>query len=91
MLQVSAEVYLNDLKPDDVSVEIFYGDLDRSGQIPHGSVAPMDFSKALNDGVYRFEGGVPCQKTGQQGFTVRVLPYHPDESNKHETTLITWA
>ena len=44
--------------------------------------------KRLDKGVYRFEGAIPCMKTGRQGFTVRVLPHHPDLAGKHETTLL---
>jgi len=90
-LQVSAEIFLDTLKPQDVEVEIYYGDVDRNGQIARGKVLPMEFVKALDNNVYRFEGGIPADHTGQQGFTVRAVPYHADLANKHETALISWA
>jgi glycogen phosphorylase len=91
VLQVSAEVQLGSLKPQDVLVEAYFGDIDRAMQIPHGNALPMEFAKDLGKGLYRFESGIPCAKTGQQAFTVRVLPHHADLSNKFELALITWA
>jgi starch phosphorylase len=79
------------LDPADVTVEVYYGDVDRHGQIPKGHTVVMDTTKVLGNGVFRFEGGIPCDKTGQQGFTVRVIPHHEDLANKHETCLIAWA
>jgi len=91
ILQVTAGVYLDDLRPENVCVEIYYGDLDRTGQIPKGKTAQMECVQALENGMYKFEGGIPCEKTGEQGFMVRIIPFHKDLAVKHETGLITWA
>ena len=90
-LQVTAEVFLGQLGSSDVMVEIFYGDLDPFGQIPVGRSVEMICTKELGNGVYRFEGAIVCRETGQQGFTVRVIPSHPDLWQKHEMALVTWA
>jgi len=91
ILQVTADVFLDNLTPENVLVEVYYGDMDRTGQIPKGKTAQMESTKHLENGMYRFEGGIPCEKTGEQGFMVRVIPYHKDLAVKHETGLITWA
>jgi len=90
-LQVSAEVYLGELNERDVTVEMYYGDLSPNGQIPHGYTMEMMCAKALGNGVYRFEGAILCKETGQQGFTIRVIPDHEDLAQKHETGLIVWV
>lgn len=90
-LQVAAEVFLDSLTPEHVEVELYYGDVDRSMQIPRGKTVTMARSEAVGDNVYRFEGGIPCDTTGQQGFTVRVVPKHEDLATKHETGLIRWT
>jgi starch phosphorylase len=90
-LQVSAEVYLGELTEKDVTVEIYYGDLSPNGQIPHGYTMEMSCAKVLGNGVYRFEGAILCKETGQQGFTIRVIPNHEDLAQKHETGLIVWS
>ena len=90
-LHVSAEVHLGELHPGDVRIEVFYGLPDAKGQLPSGHREVMDCTKNLGDGLYRFEGAVPCHQTGQLGFTVRVMPHHMDLFNEHEMGLIVWA
>jgi len=90
-LEVTADLYLDKLSTDDVTVEVYYGSVDSYGRIHAGRHAPMELDEALHDGVHRFKGSIYCDKTGQQGFTVRVIPSHPDIGQKHETALITWA
>jgi glycogen phosphorylase len=90
-LTVTAEVRLGALKPDDVIVEIYYGDLNPLGEVIHGNTASMRFARKGDGAVAIFEGTITCDKTGQQGYTVRVIPSHPDLAQKHETMLIAWA
>ncbi len=90
-LEVSADVHLDRLSTDDVTVEVYYGSVDSYGRIHEGRHAQMQLDKMIHDGVYRFKGSILCDKTGQQGFTVRIMPDHPDLAHKHETALITWA
>ncbi len=90
-LPVTAELNLNELTCDDVEVEIYYGSIARGDAIVDAKTAPMSCTKQLDSQVYRFEGSIPCDRTGQQGFTVRVIPRHEDLGYRHETGLITWA
>ena len=45
------------------------------------------------DGTDRvlFEGRVPCESSGTQGITVRLLPDHEDLAHAHCVRLIRWA
>lgn len=88
---ITAEVQLGSLKKDDVRVEIFHGNLDALGQLPHGSRTIMECIAEKEGGVFRFQGSAPCDRTGQLGCTVRILPNHPDLGHEHEMGLITWA
>ena len=90
-LPVSADLYLGELTPKDVTVEVYFGALDAENQIDGGIASEMQSKGDKGDGIYRFAGAVRCDRTGQQGFTIRVLPNHADLAQKHETTLITWA
>ncbi|HOV61608.1 MAG TPA: alpha-glucan family phosphorylase [Candidatus Hydrogenedentes bacterium] len=89
--EVLAEVTLGSLTPNDARVEVFFGNLDASDQIPEGDHVTMDGIEDLGNGRWRYRGEVPCRQTGQLGFTIRVLPNHPDLFNKHELGLICWA
>lgn len=90
-LEVTAEVHLAGLTHSDVLVETYYGSVDTLGNIQNGELAELAFAEDLGNGRARFKGAIHCERTGQQGFTVRVIPSHPDLFNKHELTLITWA
>ncbi len=89
-LHVTAEIALAGLSNDDVMTELYYGDLDPQGRIVNGQSAEMRCT-GQKAGVTEYEGAIPCEKTGQQAFLVRVLPRHGDLAHKHETRLITWG
>ena len=91
MLSIAAELFLDGLTNEDVVVEAYYGDLDSKGNLVNGQAVPMRYQKQVRDNIYRFEGAIACEKTGQQGCAVRVVPHHPDLHHKHETALIAWA
>jgi len=90
-LPVTAELFVDKLSKEDVLVEVYYGDVTPSGEVEKGKPIRMECTADLGDNVFRYEGSVPCEKTGLQGFMVRAIPSHPDLANKHETTLIAWA
>jgi len=90
-LRVQAEIALGELKPADVRVEFYHGRIDRQGQIIHGRAIPMTQAELNGNGSYTFSGIVPCERSGQYGFAIRVLPRHPDLSNAFEMHLIHWV
>ncbi len=90
-LEVSADVDLDQLSIEDVIVEVYYGNLDTSGNLVEGKTVAMEFDTESEEGNCTFRGTIFCGETGQQGFTVRVIPSHVDMFNKHETGLCTWA
>jgi starch phosphorylase len=90
-MKVVADLVLDALSEQDVKVEVYYGDIDPLGRIPRGKAIPMRFTGKTEDGVCHFEGSIPCDKTGQLGYSIRAVPNHPDLSSPHEMALITWA
>lgn len=96
ILKVKASVRLGDLTPEDVTVQAVHGGLDSN----HVIVQPKSIALAWNgmsgtdphgkDGLHRYEGEVPCSSSGLQGFSVRVLPCHPDAALPLELALIAW-
>ena len=90
-LEVVAKVRLGSLKPDDVSVEIYHGQVDSLGRINHGDVTPMEYQgNGQVDGIYKFAGAVPCKTSGQHGFALRILPRHVDLVDPYEPGMIIW-
>ncbi|MDZ7725783.1 MAG: alpha-glucan family phosphorylase [candidate division KSB1 bacterium] len=87
-LTIEATVDLGKLTPDDVSVEVFYGSVDEQGSIKNGQFKEMTVNGQSKHHHYRTD--VPADRTGRQGFTIRVIPVHPLLGNKYEMGLITW-
>lgn len=90
-LSVAAELHLGELTSADVTVEVYFGQLNAEGQIVDGISSEMAAAPGVKNGLARFEGSIKCDRTGQLGFTVRVIPNHDDLAQKHETALIAWA
>ncbi len=90
-LKVQAEVYLGVIEPKDVSVQSYYGQINADGEIVSGLGVELKDVKYKGDGVYIFEGAIPCVSSGLHGYSVRVLPKHEDLANPFTMNLITWA
>jgi starch phosphorylase len=73
-----------------VRVELYYGPMDSTGGVPAAGKSPMTTAGNQAD-VYTYKGRVICGDSGLCGFTVRVLPWHPDAVLPYEVPLIAWA
>jgi starch phosphorylase len=90
-LSISALVKLPTVRPDDVSVELYYGPIDSQGNIRNGSSVRMAYKETTDqDGEHWFVGSMSCGETGRQGVAVRVLPRNADLTNPYELGLILW-
>jgi starch phosphorylase len=89
---VRARLSLGALSPDDVIVELYFGALDAAGDLTKPATFPMRHAASPGNGEHVFEAkGVPCGSSGLHGYTVRVLPHHPDLAARFVPGLITWA
>jgi starch phosphorylase len=88
---VQAEVALGGLEPKDVSVEIYSGALDQSGQFAERHVTLMRHAKHLEEDRHLYKGEVIPDEPGRFGLTLRVLPCHPLLLDAHSLGLIRWA
>jgi starch phosphorylase len=82
---------LGKLKPEDVTVELFFGPLDAKGDIDSAQTLSLTFHKKTNDGTHEFIGTIKLETSGRMGHTVRVLPKHPDIESPFREGLILWA
>jgi len=80
----------NKVTPDDIHVQVYYGRLNGQGIIETGDTRSMLYQEKLPDGKLLFKAEIPCVHTGHHGYSIRVLPNHPDLNNPHEMGLITW-
>ncbi len=88
---VRASVDLGHLKPEDVSVELFYGVLNAEGEIENPKVALMKPAENAKGTIYEFVGVNKLVMSGRLGHTVRVLPRHADLDNPLKLGLVVWA
>jgi starch phosphorylase len=88
--QVSAEVNLAELAPDEVDVELYFGNLKSLEEVAESHVEPMEVRKELGDGNYLYACSLKCEVSGRFGFTVRVSP-RGDKRIKSTPRFLTWA
>jgi starch phosphorylase len=87
-----ARVHLGSLTPDDVRVELYLGRVDAGGELVGAKATAMHPVGQGKVGSYFFEASdVTCSASGQHGYTVRVLPHHPDLTTPFLPELIVWA
>jgi starch phosphorylase len=90
-LSVKAFVELAGLKPDQVQVELYYGNISNQTKfIEHAEKTEMRCT-GQEGGLYKFGVRVECMETGFQGHTVRILPKHPALVHPYRPGFIKWA
>jgi len=90
-IEISCDVELGELSPEDVYVQVFFGAIDPySEEIIGVNFKNLNLIKKI-DNKYRYEGSYSCQETGQQGFTIRVIPNHKLMTKATDLYLCKWA
>ncbi|GAB4547791.1 MAG: glycosyltransferase family 1 protein [Anaerolineae bacterium] len=91
-LSARAQVFLGTLTPDDVRVELYLGRVNAAGDFVEAEATPMLPVAQDQAGNYTFEANeVACFTSGRHGYTVRVVPHHPDMAREFLPGLIVWA
>jgi len=90
-IPVTATVQLGVLRPEDISVEIYYGDMNSNGSIKAGQVVQMQPTGTVKNGICSYYGEIPCEVSGHFGLAVRILPYNPNLAQKLIPGLILWG
>ena len=79
------------ISPEDVVVECYYGPLDLHENVQQGKSTTLKLEGEVDKNVYAFSGEIVCEDAGQQGYAVRVLPYHEDLVRQYIPGLILWG
>ena len=90
-LHVEAIVVLGKLNPDDVGVELYYGQLDDDGQLSEGRCLPMQRIGDVADSRARYTVAMPCHRSGKTGYTVRVVPKTELYEQAIDLGMVKWA
>jgi starch phosphorylase len=89
-VQIEALLDLPEIEPKDLSVQLYAGAVNSSGEIDKPQVLVMQYSRQMAPNRHLFTGSIECATSGRQGFAVRVVPGYPDMVTPFEPGLITW-
>jgi starch phosphorylase len=92
--EVTAEVHLGSLSPDDVAVELLHGPVAPGDELMDTQVVRLERangSTAGPGGVVRYLGRFSADQAGRHGYAVRVVPHHRDLLVAVELGCVTWA
>jgi starch phosphorylase len=81
-IEVRAWVRAGKLQPEDLSVELVYGEANDDLVIPRQAL-PLEYTKKELDGSFRYEIRLKPDESGSIAYGVRVLPSHPALGGKH--------
>jgi len=88
---LEAVVSLGELKPEDVSVELYYGIIGDEGEIINGMHLPMQLRGEAEGGTYIYSADLCLTGGGEYGYQFRVFPRHPLLTDKFGLGLVKWA
>ena len=89
-LKVSAKLDLGALGRESVVVQVYSGSLGVDGEIESRAVDEMKWAETTSDGKDLYEGFIPLGTSGMFGYSVRVMPYHPDMVDQFGLEHMTW-
>ncbi|HVO38669.1 MAG TPA: alpha-glucan family phosphorylase [Spirochaetia bacterium] len=89
-ITVTAKVHLAGLAPDEVGVELYYGNVSSQGEIEEPRRLAMNHCGTDKDRAV-FCAEMVCDRTGRQGVTVRILPAHPALVHPFLPGLVKWG
>jgi glycogen phosphorylase len=91
---VIAKIYLNNLTPDDVVVQVYYGKLDGRNDIVEDTSEAVNMTPPTtqeSDGAWLYKTELAYDSSGERGLNIRILPYHKHLANPFQLGLIKWA
>ena len=89
-MNVSASVFLGNIRPEEVTVELCCGRLKAVDELEIQNIQQMDLVEDQGGGRYKYGTTVLCNTAGRFGLTARVVP-SGDNHLKYTPGLITWA
>jgi glycogen phosphorylase len=89
-VRVETEVHLGYLTPEDVKVQLCYGELTSAGDLVATDTIDMRHGEQLEGGNHRFTADFVPDHSGMCGFSVRVIPGEENLASAMIPGLITW-
>jgi starch phosphorylase len=90
-LEITADIHLAGLAPEDVDVALYYGPLNLKEEFVERNIEIMEATNNDGNGNQHYVGFVPCGQTGKFGFTIRIMPSSKQLETPYTTGLVVWA
>ena len=87
---IEAVIDLGKLAVEDVSAELYFGQVGDDGQIQNGCSLPMEHISA-DGSTHTFRIALPCSSSGMAGYTVRIIPNREIMDDAQMTNMVKWA
>jgi starch phosphorylase len=88
--EVSATVQLGSLSVEDVAVQLLHGRVRGGDELTDTEVVEMKLVGPV-EGGWQYLGRFRCDQSGRHGYTLRVVPSHPDLASPVEMDCVVWA
>jgi starch phosphorylase len=88
---VETDIYLGELLPEDVLVEVYAGRVDPSNRYLDRFTQEMKPSEAIGDRIYKYRCEIRFEEAGHFGVNVRITPNHPNPESRHAMGLAIWG
>jgi len=89
-MPIKIKVFLGDLNPDDVKVEVMRGSLNAQDQIIDSEIFTANLEESTPDGHHLYNVDIVCTRSGRLGITARVVPNNNRHIIKHHPRLVAW-
>ena len=90
-IKVRCTVKLPNISPDNVQVEVYYGQIEDNGIVSNVSIIPMKLKEANEaDKTFMYEAQVELTTGGDYGYTFRVMPKHEMLLDAENLDLVKW-
>jgi len=87
---VVIDVFLGELSPDEVEVQVYHGRLRGTGELENSRAETMKLQSTIAPGTHVYGCRVVCSDSGRFGYTARVIP-RGDDVLRNTPGLITWV
>lgn len=77
-VKVETRVHLGEIRPNEVSVQVYYGPVNPENMIMESCTEDMTLVENHGAGDYTYRHEIVCGTTGRYGFTSRIIPQGED-------------
>ena len=88
---VETDIFLGELRPEDVIVEAYCGRLSPEDRYADRFILAMESPEHLGDQTYRYHREIRFEEAGRFGINIRVTPNHLNKESRHAMGLVIWG